>query len=89
MQRRKKKRTEELRKLKQLQRTLTFMQSHNFVSSSTIDSNRFLANLILLLVISISVSFLEEASQWIGHEEVAMVGLEAMELENSTLEDFF
>ncbi|XWS33348.1 hypothetical protein CRYUN_Cryun22dG0074000 [Craigia yunnanensis] len=123
---------EELRKLEQLQRTLTFMQSHNFVSSSTPDSNRFLANLILLLlqpcgelnldtkcsliseyIPQIRVTFLEEASQWVGletderdsqeinnppdkkdchslqinHEEVAMVGLEAMERANSTLED--
>ncbi|KAK8556684.1 hypothetical protein V6N13_064701 [Hibiscus sabdariffa] len=124
---------EALRKLEQLQRSLTFMQSQNFVSSSTPDSNRFMANLILLLLqpcgelnfdtkchlISeylpkISVSFLEEASEWvsletderdyqetdnppdkkdclslqINHEEVAMVGLEAMERANSTLEDF-
>ncbi|GMI94153.1 hypothetical protein like AT5G10320 [Hibiscus trionum] len=124
---------EALRKLEQLQRTLTFMQSHNFVSSSNPDSNRFIANLIILLLqpcgelnfdtkcrlISeclpkISVSFLEEASEWvsletdendyqemdnppdkkdcfslqINHEEVAMVGLEAMERANSTLEDF-
>ncbi|MBA0599580.1 hypothetical protein Gorai_005791, partial [Gossypium raimondii] len=124
---------EELRKLEQLHTTLTFMQSHNFVPSSTLDSNRFIANLILLLLQpcgelnldmkfrllseylpKISVSFLEEASQWvrfetderdyqevndpsgkkdclplqINHEEVAMVGLEAMERANSTLEDF-
>ncbi|KAE8700100.1 polyadenylate-binding protein 2-like [Hibiscus syriacus] len=124
---------EALRKLEQLQRTLTFMESRNFVSSSTPDSNRFIANLILLLLqpcgelnfdtkchlISeclpkISVSFLEEASEWvsletderdyqeidippdkkdcfslqINHDEVAMVGLEAMERANSTLEDF-
>ncbi|KAH1047565.1 hypothetical protein J1N35_038349 [Gossypium stocksii] len=124
---------EELRKLEQLHTTLTFMQSHNFVSSSTLDSNRFIANLILLLLQpcgelnldmkfrllseylpKISVRFLEEASQWvrfetderdyqevndpsgkkdclplqINHEEVAMVGLEAMERANSTLEDF-
>ncbi|XWS44958.1 hypothetical protein CRYUN_Cryun15aG0094600 [Craigia yunnanensis] len=130
---RRKERMEELRKLEQLQRTLTFMQSRNFVSSSTLDSNRFLANLILLLlqpcgelnldtkysliseyIPKISVTFLEEASQWvtletderdsqeiknppdkanrlslqINHEEVAMVGLEAMERANSTLEDF-
>ncbi|XP_022751096.1 uncharacterized protein LOC111299864 isoform X3 [Durio zibethinus] len=126
-------RMEELRKLEQLHRTLTFMQSHNFVSSSTLDSNRFLANLILLLlqpcgelnldakcsliseyIPKISVTFLEEASQWvsletderdsqeinnppdktdclslqINQEEVAMVGLEAMERASSTLEDF-
>ncbi|TYG98215.1 hypothetical protein ES288_A10G099600v1 [Gossypium darwinii] len=124
---------EELRKLEQLHTTLTFMQSHNFVRSSTLDSNRFIANLVLLLLQpcgelnldmkfrllseylpKISVSFLEEASQWvrfetderdyqevndpsgkkdclplqINHEEVAMVGLEAMERANSTLEDF-
>ncbi|MFQ6656888.1 hypothetical protein Gotur_026804 [Gossypium turneri] len=124
---------EELRKLEQLHTTLTFMQSHNFVPSSTLDSNRFIANLILLLLQpcgelnldmkfrllseylpKMSVSFLEEASQWvrfetderdyqevndpsgkkdclplqINHEEVAMVGLEAMERANSTLEDF-
>ncbi|XVF17290.1 hypothetical protein REPUB_Repub10bG0107000 [Reevesia pubescens] len=128
---------EELRKLEQLQRTLTFMQSRCFVSSSTLDSNRFLANLILLLlqpcgqlnlhtkfsliseyIPKISVPFLEEASQLVGletderdshenefelnnpadkmdfpslqiiHENVAMVGLEAMERANSTLEDF-
>ncbi|XVE86807.1 hypothetical protein DITRI_Ditri18aG0064000 [Diplodiscus trichospermus] len=126
-------RMEELRKLERLQRTLTFMQSHNFVSSSSLDSNRFLANLVLLLlqpcgdlnfdtkcyliseyIPKISVTFLEEASQWvsletdekdseeindsarktdclplqINHKEVAMVGLEAMERANSTLEDF-
>ncbi|XP_007047894.2 PREDICTED: uncharacterized protein LOC18611535 isoform X2 [Theobroma cacao] len=128
---------EELRKLEQLQRTFTFMQSRSFVSSSSIDSNRFLANLILLLlqpcgelnldnkcnllseyIPKISVTFLEEASQWvsletderdsqenyvelnnppdktdcrslqINHKDVAMVGLEAMERANSTLEDF-
>ncbi|OMO56113.1 hypothetical protein CCACVL1_26738 [Corchorus capsularis] len=135
---------EELRKLEQLQRTLTFMQSRNFNSSSSNDSNRFLASLILLLLqpcgelnlenkcslISeympkISATFLEEASEWvsleadekgqflfifpllrkrkldykvldfmdcgslkINREEVAMVGLEAMERANSTLEDF-
>ncbi|OMO73054.1 hypothetical protein COLO4_27275 [Corchorus olitorius] len=107
---------EELRKLEQLQRTLTFMQSRNFNSSSSHDSNRFLASLILLLI---SATFLEEASEWvsleadekdsqendnvelnsppdkrdcgslqINREEVAMVGLEAMERANSTLEDF-
>ncbi|XVF59006.1 hypothetical protein PTKIN_Ptkin07bG0239100 [Pterospermum kingtungense] len=124
---------EELKKLEQLQRTLTFLQSRNFVSSSTLDSNRFLANLIILLlqpcgqlnlhskcsllsefIPKISVTFLEEASEWISlethergseeinnppdkrdclsslvnHEEVAMVGLEAMERANSTHEDF-
>ncbi|KAK6258852.1 hypothetical protein SCA6_013326 [Theobroma cacao] len=78
---------EELRKLEQLQRTFTFMQSRSFVSSSSIDSNRFLANLILLLlqpcgelnldnkcnllseyIPKISVTFLEEASQWVSLE---------------------
>ncbi|KDP29710.1 hypothetical protein JCGZ_18645 [Jatropha curcas] len=41
---------EELRKLEEVQRMLTFMQSHGIVSSSNNDSNRFLANLILLLI---------------------------------------
>ncbi|KAK3211284.1 hypothetical protein Dsin_015990 [Dipteronia sinensis] len=45
---------EELRKLEQVQRTLSFMQSSGFFAASsnnnTDDDNRFLANLILLLV---------------------------------------
>ncbi|GLT33730.1 hypothetical protein SLA2020_082940 [Shorea laevis] len=135
---------EELRKLEQVQSVLMFMQSREFLDSSNLDSNRFLANLILLLVqpcgeldigkkcnlISeyvpkISAVFLEEASQWLGlktalhsegkqdnggyqqshvhgtkigkrhcdslqvkEKDVAMVGLDAMERANSTLEDF-
>ena len=43
---------EELRKLEQVQRTLKFMESRAISTSSDPDSNRFLANLILLLVIS-------------------------------------
>ncbi|XP_040958491.1 uncharacterized protein [Gossypium hirsutum] len=104
---------EELRKLEQLHTTLTFMQSHNFVPSSTLDSNRFIANLILLLLqpcgeLNLDMKFrllseyLPKSAFWkkhhngfvlklmkeINHEEVAMVGLEAMERANSTLEDF-
>ncbi|GLU13097.1 hypothetical protein SLE2022_297440 [Rubroshorea leprosula] len=135
---------EELRKLEQVQSVLMFMQSREFLDSSNLDSSRFLANLILLLVqpcgeldigekcslISeyvpkISAAFLEEASQWLGlktvlhsegkqdnrgyqqshvhgtkigkrhcdslqvkEKDVAMVGLDAMERANSTLEDF-
>ncbi|GKV23448.1 hypothetical protein SLEP1_g33172 [Rubroshorea leprosula] len=138
---------EELRKLEQVQSVLMFMQSREFVDSSNLDSSRFLANLILLLVqpcgeldigekcslISeyvpkISAAFLKEASQWLGlktvlhsegkqdnrafagyqqnhvhgtkigkrhcdslqvkEKDVAMVGLDAMERANSTLEDF-
>ncbi|KAA3479874.1 ATP synthase subunit b 2 [Gossypium australe] len=113
---------EELRKLEQLHTTLTFMQSHNFVPSSTLDSNRFIANLILLLLqpcgelnldmklrllseylpkfwtLNIYIADYQEVNDpsgkkdclplQINHEEVAMVGLEAMERANSTLEDF-
>ncbi|KAH7566884.1 hypothetical protein JRO89_XS08G0248800 [Xanthoceras sorbifolium] len=130
---------EELRKLEQVQRTLLFMQSRGLLASSSSnnnnnddDANRFLANLILLLVQpcgeldmdkkfslisqhlpNISASFLEEASRWINEqgchdtcigsdilkesksdylqsncEDMAMVGLDAMQLANSTLEDF-
>lgn len=46
---------EELRKLEQVQETLSFMQSRGIVVSSSNkndDSNRFLANLILLLVVN-------------------------------------
>ncbi|KAH9712957.1 ATP synthase subunit b [Citrus sinensis] len=46
---------EELRKLEQVQETLSFMQSRGVVVSSSDnndDSNRFLANLILLLVVN-------------------------------------
>ncbi|KAH9664561.1 ATP synthase subunit b [Citrus sinensis] len=46
---------EELRKLEQVQETLSFMQSRGVVVSSSNnndDSNRFLANLILLLVVN-------------------------------------
>ncbi|KAK7860121.1 hypothetical protein CFP56_042192 [Quercus suber] len=137
---------EELRKLEQVQRTLKFMESRAIWTSSDPDSNRFLANLILLLVQpcgeldmdnkctlvsthmpKISVAFLEEASLLITQEGIteaedernspcqnvvdnsmqldcenetysgmlqtnfegmAMVGLDAMQRANSTLEDF-
>ncbi|KAJ4714471.1 ATP synthase subunit B [Melia azedarach] len=127
---------EELRKLEQIQRTLSFMQSRSLVTSScsnSHDSNRFLANLILLLVQpcgkldmddkcrlilkhvpKLSSSFLEEALLWLSQEDsqnnciasdivveenyrdpllsnnddLAMVGLDAMQRANSTLEDF-
>ncbi|KAJ0098256.1 hypothetical protein Patl1_28219 [Pistacia atlantica] len=128
---------EELRKLEQVQRTMSFMQTRGFVSNNQ-DSDRFLANLILLLVQpcgelifdkkcsliskhlpSLSASFLEEASLWLSqgwymnsactqqncipssiveesecdllpsnYDERAMVGLDAMQRANSTLEDF-
>ncbi|XP_021897607.1 uncharacterized protein LOC110814437 isoform X2 [Carica papaya] len=122
---------EELRKLEQVQKILSLMQSCSLLSSSTSSNNdqsRFIANLILLMVQpsgeldmvkklslvseylpKISVEFLEEASTWLGpehgsqnkntdlmghsssapnHEDVAMVGLDAMQRANSTLEDF-
>jgi hypothetical protein len=41
---------EELRKLEQVQKTLEFIESQGIATSSNPDSNRFLANLILLLV---------------------------------------
>jgi len=43
---------EELKKLEQVQRTLGFMESRGMATSSDLESNRFLANLIVLLVIS-------------------------------------
>ncbi|XP_031251685.1 uncharacterized protein LOC116109593 isoform X1 [Pistacia vera] len=122
---------EELRKLEQVQRTMSFMQTRGFVSNNQ-DSDRFLANLILLLVQpcgelifdkkcsliskhlpSLSASFLEEASLWLSqdgtqqncipssiveesecdllpsnYDDRPMVGLDAMQRANSTLEDF-
>lgn len=50
----KKKKMEELRKLEQVQRMLQFMELRGVAIPSNGDSNRFLANLILLLVISIT-----------------------------------
>lgn len=41
---------EELKKLEQVQRTLGFMESRGIATSSDRDSNRFLANLIALLI---------------------------------------
>lgn len=41
---------EELRKLEQVQKTLEFIESQGIATSSNPDSNRFLANLILLLI---------------------------------------
>jgi hypothetical protein len=43
---------EELKKLEQVQRTLEFMESRGIATSSDRDSNRFLTDLIALLVIS-------------------------------------
>ncbi|XP_028963813.1 uncharacterized protein [Malus domestica] len=127
---------EELRKLEDVQRMLTFLQSRGLLTTSSHDdSSSFLAKLILFLeqpcgeldlgkkcsLVSeymprISAAFLEEASKCItgeghgencenalqfdcGHklessslhtdfEEMAMVGLDAMQRANSTLEDF-
>ncbi|XP_044470293.1 uncharacterized protein LOC123199388 isoform X2 [Mangifera indica] len=121
---------EELRRLEQVQRTLAFMQPRGFLSNNQ-DSDRFLANFILLLVQpcgelnfdnkcrlilqhlpSLSPSLLEEASLWLSeasqqncipsdilkesecdllashYDDRAMVGLDAMQRANSTLEDF-
>ncbi|KAK2977047.1 hypothetical protein RJ640_007505 [Escallonia rubra] len=131
---------EALRKLEQVQSTISLMQFRGVIDSSdnnnttNADSNRFLANFTLLLVqpcgklemdtkcqlisehlSKISAAFLEEASTWLNEEgnkqsrdssplhcdnmtgfgslhtypeDFAMVGLDAMERANSTLEDF-
>ncbi|KAM5577188.1 hypothetical protein ABKV19_007837 [Rosa sericea] len=127
---------EELRKLEEVQRTLTFIQSRGITTTSSDDSNCFLSKLTLLLVQpcgeldlenkcalvseympKISAAILDEASSNLtrkgyeencvenslpldfGHksesgplqtdfEEIAMVGLDAMQRANSTLEDF-
>ncbi|XP_038719030.1 uncharacterized protein LOC120011927 isoform X2 [Tripterygium wilfordii] len=132
---------EELSQLEGLQRALSFMQSQGIIISSNNESDRFLANLVLLLIKpcgeldtndkcnlileympKFSPSFLAEASLWLGgedkdtvefhhesnvggsflskfdgkdcgplemdHEHMAMVGLDAMQRANSTLEDF-
>ncbi|KAM7262163.1 hypothetical protein ACFE04_021240 [Oxalis oulophora] len=135
---------EQLRKLEQVQRVLTFMESTNLITvSHNHYSNRFLADLLLLMVEpygdmgmdqkcdlvcgfmpKVSASVLEEASSfingaiqsefgptdcerneienhllpWCGDqvcstlplnvENVAMIGLDAMQRANSTLEDF-
>uniref|UniRef100_A0A5B7BW97 Uncharacterized protein n=1 Tax=Davidia involucrata TaxID=16924 RepID=A0A5B7BW97_DAVIN len=127
---------EGLRKLEQVQRTILLMQSRGVINSSNnnADSDRFLANFILLLLqpcgvldmdtkcqlisehlSNISVAFLEEALLLLGvegneqiedsaplhcddkagcsllqtdSEDMAMVGLDAMQRANSTLEDF-
>lgn len=120
---------EELKKLEEAQRMITLMESHALLSSPSSNndhSNRFLANLFLLLIQpcgdldfknkltlinqhlpKISGSFLEEASLLFNREEavlqteskliansnsvledMALVGLDAMQRANSTLEDF-
>ncbi|XP_042971444.1 uncharacterized protein LOC122303642 isoform X2 [Carya illinoinensis] len=143
---------EELRKLEQVQRMLQFMELRGVAIPSNGDSNRFLANLILLLIqpcgeldldkkrslvsehmSKISTAFLDDASIWLSREDItevteevkdkdnrcctcqnlgnnslqldydswlyagsletnfedmAMVGLDAMQRANSTLEDF-
>ncbi|KAB1210195.1 hypothetical protein CJ030_MR6G024473 [Morella rubra] len=116
---------EELRKLEQVQRTLDFLESRGIATSSNRDSNRFIANLILLLVndshMERSVPSGDDFSCCVKFEQVsmmgvytiftgpyhrlcvdnsccssivrigkdtAMVGLEAMQRANSTLEDF-
>ncbi|KAK3008315.1 hypothetical protein RJ639_014419 [Escallonia herrerae] len=130
---------EALRKLEQVQSTISLMLSRGVIDSSdnnntNADSNRFLANFTLLLVqpcgklemdtkcqlisehlSKISAAFLEEASTWLNEEgnkqsrdssplhcdnmagfgslhtypeDFAMVGLDAMDRANSTLEDF-
>ncbi|KAA8546787.1 hypothetical protein F0562_003216 [Nyssa sinensis] len=127
---------EGLRKLEQVQRTILLMQSRGIINSSNnnADSDRFLANFILLLLqpcgvldmdtkcqlisehlANISVVFLEEALLLLGvegnaqienaaplhcddkagcsvlqtdSEDMALVGLDAMQRANSTLEDF-
>ncbi|KAH0996148.1 hypothetical protein GBA52_020012 [Prunus armeniaca] len=128
---------EELRKLEEVQRMLTFVQSRGIpTTSSPDDCSCFLTKLILLLVQpcgeldlgkkcslvseympKISAAFLDEASKWLNgegyeeksvenalqlacshkpesssldnnSEEMAMVGLDAMQRANSTLEDF-
>ncbi|XP_062149395.1 uncharacterized protein LOC133858003 isoform X2 [Alnus glutinosa] len=145
---------EELKKLEQVQRTLGFMESRGMATSSDLESNRFLANLIVLLIQpcgelglekkcslvsehmpKISAAFLEEASLLLSREgisevedkhngccmpamiscfrnfvdnslqldcdnkkdagllqtnfeDMAMVGFDAMQRANSTLEDF-
>ncbi|XP_041005770.1 uncharacterized protein LOC121250652 isoform X2 [Juglans microcarpa x Juglans regia] len=143
---------EELRKLEQVQRMLQFMELRGVAIPSNGDSNRFLANLILLLIqpcgeldldkkrslvsehmSKISTAFLDDASIWLSREgitevteevkdkdnrccpcqnlgdnslqldydsrlhagsletdfeDMALVGLDAMQRANSTLEDF-
>ncbi|XP_052189520.1 uncharacterized protein LOC127799489 isoform X2 [Diospyros lotus] len=115
---------EELKTLERAQRTLQLMQSRGDNNPNDPDSDRFLANLILLLLhpcgelnlekkcqliyenlTEISAVFLEEAlpcpseeansqdksgfdSFQTKHEDMAMVGLTAMQDAKSTLEDF-
>ncbi|XP_022929265.1 uncharacterized protein LOC111435894 isoform X3 [Cucurbita moschata] len=129
---------EELRKLEQVQKLITSMESHGIAMTSSSSSNQFIANFVLLLVkpcgeldfedkfnlvseympkVSFSEEFLGEASLLLGDRgyrgkemettlqpygdnkldfgssmnycgEMAMVGLDAMQRANSTLEDF-
>uniref|UniRef100_A0A7N0VLE9 Uncharacterized protein n=2 Tax=Kalanchoe fedtschenkoi TaxID=63787 RepID=A0A7N0VLE9_KALFE len=125
---------EELKKLEQVQKVLSLMQSHRITSSSRLpapESDRFLSSLVLLLmqpcgelgfeekcqlvcdnVPKLSTLFLEEVSaSLLGKDkdkgldmfpdkikdicslkadfnDEAMVGLDAMQRANSTLEDF-
>ncbi|XP_022984298.1 uncharacterized protein LOC111482641 isoform X1 [Cucurbita maxima] len=130
---------EELRKLEQVQKLITSMESHGIAMTSSSSSNQFIANFVLLLVkpcgeldfedkfnlvseympkVSFSEEFLGEASLLLGDGgyrgkemettlqpysdnkldfgssmnycgEMAMVGLDAMQRANSSLEDFF
>ncbi|KAG6577292.1 hypothetical protein SDJN03_24866, partial [Cucurbita argyrosperma subsp. sororia] len=128
---------EELRKLEQVQKLITSMESHGIAMTSSSSSNQFIANFVLLLVKpcgeldfedkfnlvseympKFSEEFLGEASLLLGDGgyrgkemettlqpygdnkldfgssmnycgEMAMVGLDAMQRANSTLEDFF
>ncbi|KAM6563856.1 hypothetical protein CsatB_023854 [Cannabis sativa] len=121
---------ESLRKLEELQTTMTLMQSHGIISNSfDHESNRFVSNFILFMIQpcgeldlgkkcalvsefipKISSGFLEKAATCLtekgfqqhvfGEEleqncvdksdygEMAVIGLDAMQRANSTLEDF-
>ncbi|BBH05725.1 hypothetical protein Prudu_017202 [Prunus dulcis] len=67
---------EELRKLEEVQRMLTFVQSRGIpTTSSPDDCSCFLTKLILLLI---SAAFLDEASKWLNGE-----GYEEKSVENA------
>ncbi|KAG6660995.1 hypothetical protein CIPAW_03G143900 [Carya illinoinensis] len=92
---------EELRKLEQVQRMLQFMELRGVAIPSNGDSNRFLANLILLLIqpcgeldldkkrslvsehmSKISTAFLDDASIWLSREDITEVTEEVKDKDN-------
>ncbi|XP_035545206.1 uncharacterized protein LOC109014557 isoform X4 [Juglans regia] len=92
---------EELRKLEQVQRMLQFMELRGVAIPSNGDSNRFLANLILLMIqpcgeldldkkrslvsehmSKISTAFLDDASIWLSREGITEVTEEVKDKDN-------